>query len=373
MALPAHTQPWWAVTRASGIAAVAASLGVASLGLLLVARRAGRPVRTYPKLHRRASWLVLALIGAHIGAALLDRRHVPPYALVAPFLSPTRRVAVGTGALATWMLLLVTFTAASRRARELSWRRVHYLAYPACGFAVVHSLLGSDRGLIGFPLGLCSGGLIVAALVATRRLAFRIGVQQREALAHAGASARPSRSTATAVQPPENASSGVGPPREPLPADILGADRALRDALERLGDAQRVLRDVSSHIAAGAKGPLCSSAWTMDADARARRGVVRENTGELHHRDLVVAPSAVAAVRELLLLRGVRVDDDVARRTAHYLTVSQPQGHLTQAELQVMASNGDRSSVTITAVEVIEAIEAWRAWLPRNGLTGTRV
>jgi DMSO/TMAO reductase YedYZ heme-binding membrane subunit len=133
------------ITRITGIAAMVGLVSVTMFGVMLAARLGNYRSKAKRRLHRRLSWLVLALVGVHITAALLDRHHVPPSAVVVPFLSPVRTVAVGTGSLALWGLLLVALTVAGRRWLKRSWRLVHYVAYPAAGLALVHSLLGSDR------------------------------------------------------------------------------------------------------------------------------------------------------------------------------------------------------------------------------------
>jgi predicted ferric reductase len=115
-------------------------------------------------LHRWLSWLALLGLTVHIAAALLDRSHVPAYAVVAPFLSPVRTIATGTGSLATWGLVVVVLTAARRRWFKHSWRRIHYLAYPVVGAAATHSLLGSDRILLLFAVALCLIAVTLGAI-----------------------------------------------------------------------------------------------------------------------------------------------------------------------------------------------------------------
>src|SRR5581483_4884843 len=144
MATVAHSQPWWAMARVTGIVAIVAIMAVVGLGLRLAhgtARGTGNKARS----HRRLTWFALATLVAHVAAALLDRHHVPPYAVLAPFSSPVRRFAAGTGAVALWGAVFVAMTAASRRWCRRSWRRLHYIAYPTAAAGTLHSLLGSDR------------------------------------------------------------------------------------------------------------------------------------------------------------------------------------------------------------------------------------
>jgi DMSO/TMAO reductase YedYZ heme-binding membrane subunit len=148
------------ITRVSGIAATIGFVAVAVFGVVLAKRFGSQGGKGKLRLHRQLSELSILVLGVHIGAALLDRHHVPPYAVVAPFFSPVRTIAAGTGSLAVWGLLLVAITGAGRRRFKRSWRTIHYLAYPAIGLVLAHSLLGSDRRQL-----VSLGAVSVAALV----------------------------------------------------------------------------------------------------------------------------------------------------------------------------------------------------------------
>jgi hypothetical protein len=158
-----HSEPWWALARVTGIVAVVGVVATAGLGIALGRRRRTVGPWTTARVHRQLTWLTLGVLGVHIVVALLDRHHVPPYAVVAPFLSPVRTVAAGMGSLATWGLLLVTVTAAGRRWLRLPWRTVHFVAYPAAVCAVAHSFLGSDPAV---TLAVLLASLGAVALVA---------------------------------------------------------------------------------------------------------------------------------------------------------------------------------------------------------------
>jgi DMSO/TMAO reductase YedYZ heme-binding membrane subunit len=152
------------ITRVSGITATVGFVAVAVFGLLLARRFGGQSSKTKMRLHRQLSELSIGALAIHLTAAQLDRRHVPLYALVAPFLSPVRTVAAGTGSLAAWGLLIVAFTGAARKRFKRSWRTIHYLAYPAMGFVVFHSVLGSDRRQV------VAWGVVAAAVLIVRAL-----------------------------------------------------------------------------------------------------------------------------------------------------------------------------------------------------------
>jgi sulfoxide reductase heme-binding subunit YedZ len=168
--IAAHSEPWWMITRITGIAAMVGLVAVAGYGVLLAARLGRYPARTKRRLHRRLSRLVLGVVALHIGAALLDRHHIPPGAVLVPFLSPVRTVAAGLGSLALWGLLLVMLTVAARRWFRRSWRVLHYLAYPATGLALAHSFLGSDPILVASSLALCVALLLVGSIWPRRHL-----------------------------------------------------------------------------------------------------------------------------------------------------------------------------------------------------------
>jgi DMSO/TMAO reductase YedYZ heme-binding membrane subunit len=161
MSLQAHSEPWWLVTRVTGILATTAVGAALVLGLALARRRTTPRARARLAWHRLVTWAALGLISVHIEAALLDRHHVPFYVLVAPFLSSVRRVAAGTGVLAVWGLVLVAITAAWRRHLKSVWRRIHYLTYPVSALAVVHSLMGTDSLLVLMGGVVASGSVVV--------------------------------------------------------------------------------------------------------------------------------------------------------------------------------------------------------------------
>jgi DMSO/TMAO reductase YedYZ heme-binding membrane subunit len=363
---PSHSEPWWMLTRLSGIVLVGAVLAALSLGLLLVVRRGSGPIRTHNRLHRRLSWLALGLLVVHIGSALLDRHHVPPYAVVAPFLSPTRRIAAGTGSLATWGLVIVTLTAAGRRWLRPSWRKIHYLAYPAGVFGVAHSLLGSDARLLMFWLGLWSG---VFGLAVLQR--FRSPVANPARPAPDVSSARPSAPRIPVDQQASPISVVATPLHEPydttwsrqgaddapgwdaVGAEIVAANRSLDEALATFR-ARRSLPDADTdnvrELLAGLGAASSFAAFDADGSSASRS---------------MVPQSAWMVARDLLDARGLTVPPDVARRMAEHL-LGPGSGKIERsAEFRQRRSDGDDVSVVITATELRAEMEAARSRLPR--------
>jgi len=382
--LPGHTEPWWMITRVSGIAAVAAVLIVTSLGILLVSRRGGGSGRIQMRLHRRMTWATLALVGVHIAAALLDKRHVPPYAVVAPFLSPIRKVPAGTGSLATWGLVLVTVTAATRRALKLSWRAVHFVAYPTCAFAIAHSLMGSDSSALRFWLGLWAGALTVAALPGLRAR----GVKWRQRSSDVRTPDGPLRLLPGEQEWHDPAATAAVVARHGRDNSSRGLEptRSLEEALARLADVQRLLTELRGHEgrpspgagprpAINLRGPVGHLSGPEPRSSSLGETALGEpNAGwRAHPNDRVqsgagpsalVPPSVWDITRQLLLARGVAVSPDVARKTAEHLMGSETG---TRAEFRLTGADGGHRSVVITTQELAEALEAARAWQPRVG------
>jgi sulfoxide reductase heme-binding subunit YedZ len=141
------SQALWFVSRASGLALLAAFSAAVVLG---VAARLG-PRRRSPlavgELHRTLALFSVAFLGLHVVTAIAD-----PYvtigwaATVLPFASPYRTLAIGLGTLAVDLggAVLVTSLARARLGYR-AWRAVHGLAYLAWPVAFAHSVTaGSD-------------------------------------------------------------------------------------------------------------------------------------------------------------------------------------------------------------------------------------
>jgi hypothetical protein len=180
------------ITRVSGIAATVGFVAVAVFGVLLAKRFGSQSAKGKLRPHRRLTEVSVLALGVHIVAALLDRSHLPPYAVVAPFLSPVRTIPAGFGSLALWGLLLVAVTGVSRRRYKRSWRTIHYLAYPAIGFLLIHSLLGSDRRQLAGWGAVASVGLIGCAIYVRQKKtgvtlpSMAVADVPRKVLVHAG-------------------------------------------------------------------------------------------------------------------------------------------------------------------------------------------
>ena len=166
------SQALWVVSRASGLALLAAFSAAVVLG---VAARLGSAPKRWSRLalgelHRALALFCVAFLGLHVVTAITD-----PYvtigwmATVLPFASPYRTLAIGLGALAVDLGGAVLITGLVRqRLGYRAWRAVHALAYLASQAAFVHSVTA------GYDLRIWWVALVewgCAAAVATATLA----------------------------------------------------------------------------------------------------------------------------------------------------------------------------------------------------------
>ncbi len=167
------SQGLWLVSRASGLAVLVLLSIVVALG---VAARVGTRPLNWPRfvvadLHRTLALFSIGFLGLHVGTALLD-----PYvqigwaAVLAPFTSAYRTVAVGLGTLAVDLGAAVVLTSlVRRRLGYRAWRLVHWLAYLAWPIAFAHSLTAGNDLRLAWVAAIewaCAG--LVATAVLTR-------------------------------------------------------------------------------------------------------------------------------------------------------------------------------------------------------------
>ena len=140
------SQALWLVSRASGLALLAALSLTVVLGVIA---RVG-PVRwsrlTSGEMHRAVALFSVAFLGLHVITAIID-----PYvrigwaAAVLPFASPYRTLAITLGALAVDLGGAVLATSLLRqRLGYRAWRGVHWLAYLAWPAAFAHSVTAGN-------------------------------------------------------------------------------------------------------------------------------------------------------------------------------------------------------------------------------------
>lgn len=184
----------WFANRATGLVLLVLFTVVVLLGVLSTVLPA-RPRRRLPSfvsqaLHRSSALLSVALLGAHIGTAVLDDYvDIGWVDAVVPFAGSYKPAFLGLGTLAVDLLAAIVITALLRhRIPERWWRPVHLLSYAAWGLAVWHALgIGTD---VTAPWG----RWIVSACVATVVAAVVVRVAVRP-----GASSSGDSSAATAA------------------------------------------------------------------------------------------------------------------------------------------------------------------------------
>ena len=159
------SQALWFVSRASGLALLAAFSAAVVLG---VAARLGSAPKRWSRLalgelHRALALFCVAFLGLHVVTAITD-----PYvtigwmATVLPFASPYRTLAIGLGALAVDLGGAVLITGlVRRRLGYRAWRAVHCSGLPG--------LAGRVRRTRSRPATTCGSGGSRSSSGAARR------------------------------------------------------------------------------------------------------------------------------------------------------------------------------------------------------------
>jgi len=175
-----HSTALWYASRATGVVTLVLLTAVVVLGMMVnrQGRLPGLPRFAVTGLHRNISLLSVVFLAIHVLTAIAD-----PYvtiglaATVIPFASPYKPLWVGLGALSLDLIaaLILTSLARSRISRR-AWRGIHWLAYAAWPFAVLHSLGSSTDMHSGVMLGLLTG----CVLAVCAALAWRLSRAARE-------------------------------------------------------------------------------------------------------------------------------------------------------------------------------------------------
>ena len=126
-----------------------ASVGVGLVATDRIILTPGRRVMAQA-VHRAVSFGALAFLIVHIVTEILAQRvHVIDGFV--PFLSPFRTFYIGLGTIASDLILLLVVTSIIRKRftahrKAWRWRAIHYSAYLAFVFGVLHGLLGGRTG-----------------------------------------------------------------------------------------------------------------------------------------------------------------------------------------------------------------------------------
>ena len=178
----------WYLNRATGM--VALVLMTLTIVLGTIVRRQGRlpglPRFAVVRVHRNVALLSALLVVGHVATAVVDSYvDIGPLAAVVPFASGYRPLAVGLGALAVDLALLVVVTSLLRdRLPRRLWTPVHLTSYVLWPLAAVHGLTAAtDLGggwllLLVLACAAATAWASVAAL-GTRRIRARRPSGQR--------------------------------------------------------------------------------------------------------------------------------------------------------------------------------------------------
>ncbi len=166
-----HDPTFWLLARSSGITAyVLLTLSVLA-GLAVKSRPFGKRVRPAAQTdtHRTLALLGLGALAVHGVSLTLDQTvHTPVWALIVPFASTYRPLAVTLGVLAAELMVIVYASFALRhRIGQRNWRRLHWATYAIFAGATAHGLMaGTDATRPWtFALYLGATGSVAAATV----------------------------------------------------------------------------------------------------------------------------------------------------------------------------------------------------------------
>jgi DMSO/TMAO reductase YedYZ heme-binding membrane subunit len=134
--------------------------------------------------HRAVSFGALAFLVIHIVTEILAQRAHVIDAFI-PFLSPYRTFYIGLGTIASDLILLIIVTSIVRKrftahGKAWRWRAIHYSAYLAFVFGVLHGLLGGRAAKpyvdwsYGFAIALTALALVVRFLAISLRSKDRV-------------------------------------------------------------------------------------------------------------------------------------------------------------------------------------------------------
>ncbi len=174
--------------------------------------------------HRAVSFAALAFLVIHIVTEILAQRVHVIDAFI-PFLSPFRTFYIGLGTIASDLILLIVITSILRKrftahGKAWRWRAIHYAAYAAFVFGVLHGLLGGREAkpYVDWSYGFAIA--VTALALAVRFLA--ISLRPKESLGSSPSldRARPSGSSSMHAAAMRMAQSQLGGTVQVLPAGM---------------------------------------------------------------------------------------------------------------------------------------------------------
>lgn len=165
----------WYATRGAGVVSLVLLTGVALLGIVGAMRwqTASWPRFLTIGFHRNLALATLIFLAIHIVTAVVDPFTALGWqAAIIPFSSAYRRLWLGLGAVAIYLLLAIVLTSLLRPLfGQRAWRIVHWLAYLMWPIAVIHGIGTGTDPWFGWMLAIeavCVGSVVAA-------VAWRVG------------------------------------------------------------------------------------------------------------------------------------------------------------------------------------------------------
>jgi predicted ferric reductase len=167
----------WEASRAAGIVSLLLFSLAVALGILTTQRLKSRwwPAFVSQDLHRNVSVLAMSFLGIHIVTILNDKfvRLGTPI----PFTSPFRPIWVGLGLVSTYLIAAIIITSLVRRWLPFAtWRRLHWLTYPAWLLAVIHGAATGTDARTAWAAFLTAGCVALVAACLCIRIAGTAGL-----------------------------------------------------------------------------------------------------------------------------------------------------------------------------------------------------
>jgi sulfoxide reductase heme-binding subunit YedZ len=139
----------WYATRGAGVVSLVLLTGVVVLGIVSAMRwqTASWPRFLTTGLHRNLALATLVFLALHIVTAIVDPFTALGWnAAIIPFSSSYRRLWLGLGVVALWLLLAIVVTSLLRPLfGHRAWRMIHWLTYLMWPVAVIHGIgTGTD-------------------------------------------------------------------------------------------------------------------------------------------------------------------------------------------------------------------------------------
>lgn len=168
----------WYATRGAGVVSLVLLTGVLLLGILTAMRwqTASWPRFLTTGFHRNLALATLIFLAVHIVTAVVDPFTALGWkAAIIPFSSPYRRLWLGLGVVAIYLLLAIVVTSLLRTLfGHRAWRMVHWLTYAMWPIAVIHGIgTGTDPRFAWMVAieAVCIGSVVAALAWRVSRVA----------------------------------------------------------------------------------------------------------------------------------------------------------------------------------------------------------